>query len=388
MDLYVCQATYPPMDTRPIEMVERKGTGHPDTICDSVAEELSRALCRYYLDNCNHILHHNVDKALLVGGQTEVGFGGGRILEPIRLILAGRASVFAGEKAVPLDEIAMSSARGWLREHLPHLPDDGIVIEYLLRPGSVELCRIVEAEAPVAPKANDTSLGVGHAPLSETERLVLAVEPVVAQFEPIGQDVKIMALRRQERIDLTIAAAFIASLTPDEETYLEVKHDLARRVEEVAAQLTGRKVTVWVNTADIPEEGSYYLTVTGTSAEAGDDGQVGRGNRVNGLITPFRPMSLEAAAGKNPVSHVGKIYNVMASMIARKLSESTEGIDVACYMLSQIGKPITDPMAVYIEVAGAETGDVQQQAAEVVDEVLGSWREIQRGFVEGQYAIA
>jgi S-adenosylmethionine synthetase len=51
---------------------------------------------------------------------------------------------------------------------------------------------------------------------------------------------------------------------------------------------------------------TVYLTVTGTSAEAGDDGEVGRGNRVNDLITPYRPISLEAAAGKNPVTHVGQ----------------------------------------------------------------------------------
>ena len=58
--------------------------------------------------------------------------------------------------------------------------------------------------------------------------------------------------------------------------------------------------------------GGMYLTVLGTSADGADGGQVGRGNRVNGLISLHRPMSTEAAAGKNPVSHVGKIYNLLA----------------------------------------------------------------------------
>ena len=68
-----------------------------------------------------------------------------------------------------------------------------------------------------------------------------------------------------------------------------------------------------VNALDDPkasDESGIYLTVTGLSAEQGDDGEVGRGNRVNGLITPSRAMSLEAAAGKNAVAHVGKLYNL------------------------------------------------------------------------------
>jgi S-adenosylmethionine synthetase len=82
---------------------------------------------------------------------------------------------------------------------------------------------------------------------------------------------------------------------------------------------------VVVNAADDLQAGSVYLTVTGTSAEAGDDGEAGRGNRVNGLITPYRPMTMESAAGKNPVTHVGKISNVCASLITqRQVTEIAE----------------------------------------------------------------
>ncbi|MDG7049427.1 MAG: methionine adenosyltransferase, partial [Nitrososphaerota archaeon] len=54
-----------------IEFVERKGAGHPDTVCDRASEELSMALSRYYLDNFGRVLHHNVDKCVLVGGRSE-----------------------------------------------------------------------------------------------------------------------------------------------------------------------------------------------------------------------------------------------------------------------------------------------------------------------------
>ena len=60
-----------------VEVVERKGLGHPDTICDLLSEELSRALARYYLDNFGSVLHHNVDKSLLVGGRSLPAFAGG-----------------------------------------------------------------------------------------------------------------------------------------------------------------------------------------------------------------------------------------------------------------------------------------------------------------------
>jgi S-adenosylmethionine synthetase len=229
---------------------------------------------------------------------------------------------------------------------------------------------------------------VSHAPLSETERLVLEAEAVTREVVPVGADVKIMALRHDHQVELTIAAAFVASRTPDVETYEAARTEIMERVSILAENITGRRIIPWVNCADQPEKNSYYLTVTGTSAEHGDDGQVGRGNRINGLITPFRPMSMEAVAGKNPVSHIGKIYNRMSEMIANRLAELVPGTEVACYMLSQIGKPINDPMLVHIEVTGAEAEAVEPVARDVVEDVLARWREVQEEFVRGGCRVA
>ena len=130
-----------------------------------------------------------------------------------------------------------------------------------------------------------------------------------------------------------------------------------------------------MNTGDIPEKGVYYLTVTGTSAEHGDDGATGRGNRANGLITPLRPMSLEATAGKNPVSHVGKIYNVAAILIARRVYEQVSGLrEVYVKLLSQIGRPIDDPLVadvkVNLEPGASLTADMRREIEAIVDEEL------------------
>ena len=92
MKVMVTPLTSAPVAARPVEIVERKGIGHPDTICDALAEELSIALSKFYLERFGLILHHNVDKALLWGGAARAGFGGGEVLQPIELFLAGRAT--------------------------------------------------------------------------------------------------------------------------------------------------------------------------------------------------------------------------------------------------------------------------------------------------------
>ncbi len=149
---------------------------------------------------------------------------------------------------------------------------------------------------------------------------------------------------------------------------------------------TNRPVIIKINNADTEE--SAYVTVTGTSAEAGDDGQVGRGNRACGLITPCRPMSLEAIAGKNPVSHVGKIYSIMSQLMANKIVEQIPGAkQVYVYMVSRINEPITEPQAINVEIWGADAAKVEAEIKAVADEVLGNWREIRDGFLEGRWPI-
>ncbi|MGB9873701.1 MAG: methionine adenosyltransferase, partial [Hydrogenobacter sp.] len=154
--------------------------------------------------------------------------------------------------------------------------------------------------------------------------------------------------------------------------------------------LLGREVDVNINTADSKEDSSVYITVTGTSAEQGDDGQVGRGNRVNGLITPYRPMSLEAAAGKNPVSHIGKIYNTVANIICQRVVQEVEGIQEAyCYIVSQIGKPINQPQVLDVKVrTKRDIAGITEEVKKIAKEELERMPEVWKGFLEGRYSVA
>jgi len=339
----------------PLEIVERKGLGHPDTICDALAENLSRALSRVYLERFGAILHHNVDKALLCGGAARPAFGGGEVTEPIEIYLAGRATAQFRGATIPVHEIAVEESRRWLRENLRHLDAERQVrINPRIRPTSPDLAALFLRQREAgAPLANDTSFGVGFAPLDALERAVLAVEralnsPAIKATQPeVGEDIKVMGVRSRGDVALTVACALVGRHVAGLDEYRAKK----ARIRAIAAEAAGAGAEVAVNTADGDTADSVYLTVTGLSAEAGDDGQVGRGNRVNGLITPYRPMSLEAAAGKNPVSHVGKLYNLLANRIARALVAEIAGVQEAyCYLVSRIGQPITEPQLIDLKL--------------------------------------
>lgn len=379
---------------RHVELVERKGLGHPDTLCDRAAEEFSIALSQYYLKHFGAILHHNTDKVLLVGGQALAEFGRGEVLEPSYLLLSGRATTHVGREPVPVGEIAVRRTAEWMREALPHLPlPAGMIIDYRVKASSPDLIAVYRQ--PGVPLAGDSSFAVAYAPLSELERLVRDVEPYLTspemkrRYPMLGQDIKVMGLRVGDRIELLLAIAFIASATPDLETYLQVKREVCAQVVEWAASRTTRQVVVAINSADRPEEGIVYLTATGTSAEQGDDGQVGRGNRANGLITPMRTMTLEAAAGKNPVSHAGKIYQVYAQLIVERICEHIPEVDAAvCVLLSRIGVPINEPQAISIRVESSLSEDtLRDPITEIVAGVLDEWADIRDGFLQRRWRL-
>jgi S-adenosylmethionine synthetase len=390
-----------PGDDSPVEMVERKGLGHPDSICDALAETLSRQLCGYYRDVFGEVLHHNVDKALLCGGRAAPVFGGGRVISPIDIYLAGRAVAAVGDKKVPIDSIAIESARAWLRENL-HALDvrHHVRLHNVVRPGSQSLGELFGRRAGrkrAMPLANDTSFGVGYAPMSPLERLVLQIEKDLngrarEKVHPAwGEDVKVMGLRRGDAVTITIACAMIGRHLANMDEYVSETSAVRRRVRALAAVAGFRNCRIRVNAADRPAAGSVYLTVTGTSAEAGDDGEVGRGNRVNGLITPCRPMSLEAAAGKNPVSHVGKIYNVLARQIADSiLSDLPEIAAAQCYLASQIGRPIDEPAIAHVRLAthgGSPVGPLEKPIAEIVNDALRHVSTLLDRYMAGQIEV-
>jgi len=374
-NIIVTQATDVPIEQKPVEIVERKGIGHPDSLCDGIAERVSVEYSRWCQENLGAPLHHNFDKVQLVAGDVKVGYGFAELQKPIRIQLAGRGTPTAPDGTrVPMDMIAINAAKMHIRDTMRYLdPDDHCTIDSFAGHGSSELVHAVHQIT-----ANDTSFGCAHWPFSGLEKSVYETcqyinYDLLNQF-PVGEDVKVMGARFHGEIVLTCAIPFMATAIKDADEYVEVKGAVHEAVTNFAKGIDERVVRVDVNTADQDGTNNVYLTLTGTSAEMGDDGAVGRGNRVTGIIAPFRAASLEAASGKNPISHVGKLYNILSLEAAKDvIAEVPEIAELQVYILSQIGQPLDYPLvatATVVPANGDLTSAIEDKVTEVIDRHL------------------
>jgi S-adenosylmethionine synthetase len=215
--------------------------------------------------------------------------------------------------------------------------------------------------------------------MTPTETIVLQTERFInspefkKHFPNAGEDVKVMGLRKNGDLHLTIGVAFIDKYVENEDAYFRMKAEMSEEIYKFVKERTNFKnVNIQLNTLDIKGRGvnGVYLTVLGTSAESGDSGQVGRGNRVNGVFPLNRPICSEAAAGKNPVSHVGKIYNLLTHHIANQVYNQVEGIrEIYVWLLSKIGEPIDQPVIASAHVIMKE-GIVFNDASHEINRVI------------------
>ncbi len=369
-----------------IEFVERKGVGHPDTICDALAEGLARELATEYLAHTGEVQHFNVDKAILAAGSVDIDFGGGRHVKPSRLVLVGKADMTTAWGPDP-DELA-KEYKERLLGILPDADPDAFSVELWLNQSAVDLAAVVKAgHGTNAPLANDTSFAAVSLPRSPLETAVHDLEAYLNSDRyrarvPIGRDIKIMGSRIGDGVTITIAVPVLARDVGSAHEYDAVIEQVKEDAFAFVSEIVRHPVTIQVNQAD--QDGSAYLTLSGTSAEAGDDGQVGRGNRFGGLITPYRPMSLEAAAGKNPAAHVGKTYHAIGQDIATRLLAETAATEATVRLLSAIGHPVTEPQVAHVEIVG----DVPDSSvAAIVAECFDDWKGVRDRLIAGEYEL-
>jgi S-adenosylmethionine synthetase len=366
-----------PVSEQKVEIVERKGRGHPDFICDAMMNQVSVELSKEYLKRFGAIMHHNIDKSLLVAGEAQQAFGGGKILKPMLMVIGDRATFEVNGEEVPVNEITLRTCKDWIKNNLRFLdPEKDIKFQIELKRGSAALQDIFKRGGKIL-GANDTSAAVGYAPLTETERLVLETEQYLnskdfkRRYPESGEDIKVMAVRTGREIVLTVAMAFVDRFVKNEDDYFKKKDEILEEIKNFVNAHTTMKHQIYLNTLDMRGRGlgGVYLTVTGTSAEDADCGEVGRGNRVNGIIPLNRPIGSEAAAGKNPVSHIGKIYNVLTHHIAGEIHRAVPGIkEVYVWLVSQIGVPIDNPKIAAAQII-MEKGTIEDIKKEV-DEVM------------------
>ena len=387
MKIHIEKLNQKPVPDQKIEIVERKGIGHPDSLTDAICESASRIISQYYNKKQGFICHHNLDKGLLVGGVSNPVFGGGEIIERPTAIVAGTATII--ESMDDIKKLIYEEVDKYFDSVLRFADKLNPDIRVNIHPGSYALVDIFKRFSKgEIPPANDTSFGVGYAPMSLLEKTVLNMEKFLnseemkKKFPFIGEDIKVMGSRNDHNLDVTVAIAFVSQFISSLDDYYDKKEKIRELLEK---KFKTDGMNVYVNMCD--EKESIYLTVTGTSWEMGDDGQVGRGNRANGLITPCRTMSLEAVAGKNPVSHVGKIYNLKAQEIADQINDMFKPKEVQVQLLSQIGKPINDP---FVGIKYIANGDVRQ--SEVKDIISANlsregFNNLIQGLLKGKISV-
>jgi S-adenosylmethionine synthetase len=389
-----------PLEEQDLEIVERKGIGHPDHICDAIMNEVSITLSKEYLRRYGHVQHHNIDKALLAAGEVQRRYGGGEVKRPMLMVFGDRATYDVDGDTIPVDELAVDTAKKWLRKNLRFVdPDRHVRYQVELKKGSAALTDIFKRQGKYY-GANDTSAAVGYAPLSTTEKIVLTTERYInspsfkKEFPETGEDVKIMASREGRDLSLTVALAFVDKFIENENQYFKKKEEVEENVNKfVRSRVKYDSANVNINTLDKRGRGmdGIYLTVLGTSADDGDGGQVGRGNRPTGLIPLNRPTCSEAAAGKNPVSHVGKIYNLLTYEIANRVYEKVTGVkEVYVWLLSQIGRPINEPKVAGVELIlerGVDFKPASKLATEIVRSELNSINDFTDRLTQGKIPV-
>jgi S-adenosylmethionine synthetase len=354
------------IEQRSFEVVERKGLGHPDTLADGVAEAISLAYSNYCIEHYGAVLHHNVDKTAIFGGLAEIELGTARMIKPHRIILSGRISSEFGGQKIDFESIQQKAAIDYIQSRLPHLSLSGWLevhsfttsssrSPYWFHPRNLD-------DVPDAknPWANDTSVCVGYWPLSLTEQLALSLEGFFYKndkpaYDFVGQDIKVMAIRKNSSIEMTMCVPLMAEKVSTREIYRDQIHCLQSKLLERARQIVGDRyeIALFVNTQDQRANdirGGNYLTCSGSALDFGEEGMVGRGNRSRGIISSVRPYSMEASNGKNPAYHVGKVYGYIVDVLSQLLAETFD-CEAQVAVSTRMGDPLLDPHQLFVSLS-------------------------------------
>ncbi len=351
----------------PIEAVERKGIGHPDTLADALAERLSIAYSRHCRQHYGAVLHHNLDKLYLRGGHARTDPGVFEMTEPTTVVVGGRVSTsFAGE---PIDhrDLFDEVVTGYLARVLPNFEvSKWLRIEHATTDRSRYPTWFHPRDLHDLPEiryatGSDTVAVTGWWPPTPTERIVLAVERYLNQqangprYTHLGQDVKVMALRQGGRVDVTLNVAVHPDAAPTRSAYETALRNLKPELDKVANEAAAGEADphIRLNThAANPFHGKrQYLLGSGSCLEFGEEGFVGRGNGPAGLIAVHRPKSVEAAYGKNPVYHSGKVYTIYAEQIARTIHHQLD-VGATITIVATNSTALREPNYVAVDLHG------------------------------------
>ncbi len=350
-----------------IEIVERKGLGHPDTLADKLAELCSKTYARYCYKNFGCVLHYNFDKLYIGGGKFI--YQDNKIIKEnkIRIELNGRASNTMNGKKIDIDGLLTPVIKKYIKSIIPRIDvENDLYIKInctqnskrdnWYTPKSIE-------DIPDAKEvfASDTSLCVAHGGMTFVEKIAMEVENFfwnydteafpTPKFSDIGQDIKVMVSRIENNISVTVCMPVYKDIYETQEEYEEIVMKYEKLLEKVISKIKNlNNYTYKVDINKLPS-GSYrnYSLLKGSCIECGEEGVVGRGNNSQGLITAFRNHTVEASSGKNVRYHTGKVVDFMARQAVKRIYNELD-INCSLYALTRNRNSLYRPYVFYLSV--------------------------------------
>lgn len=386
------------INNQEFEVVETKGKGHPDNICDTLAEKISANYSKYCLEHYRVILRHMIDKLSILGGGSKVKFNGGEMIAPIRVLVNGRFTDRYNDEKIDYMKIVDETIKNYFQELFPmiNIEKDLLIIDNTHHnegPGVIynndnttknERVKFFEATSIKDAsrhnnhnRCNDTSTTVSYYPMSKLEITVLNIEQLLnsdnyKKLKPwVGNDIKVMGIRKERKVEITSCVPLISKYVKDLEDYKNKLNIIKKDIEkEIKKQFKNNEIIVYLNTRDNYEKNDLYMTLTGSAIESGDEGIVGRGNRSRGVIPFSRNFSMEAACGKNPVYHTGKLFTAIGDIISKKIYEKYK-VENTVYCTSKMGDSISKPWNISVElnkrISKEEIDDIKRMINEIIE---------------------
>src|SRR2546428_11919348 len=181
-------------------------------------------------------MHYTIEKALVAAVPARRNFEDDEVKRPMLMVSGIRPTCEVDGDPIPIDEIAVSTAKKWFKKTLRFVdPDRHVRYQVELARGSEALRDIFSRKGKFY-GANDTSAAVGYAPFTPTETIVLDTERYInspsfkKEFPETGEDVKIMGSREGGELNLTIALAFVDRLIENENRYVQLKSEVIEDV--------------------------------------------------------------------------------------------------------------------------------------------------------------
>ena len=409
MEVFIYTNKKSDIDEQDFEVVETKGKGHPDNICDTLAEKISSNYSKYCVENYGVILRHMVDKLAILGGGSKVQFAKGEMIAPIRVLVNGRFTDRYRDKKIDYMNIVNNTIKGYFKELFPlldinkyliiidnthHNEGPGVVYDdnNITKNERAKFFEIVD-EKDIARhnnsfRCNDTSTTVSYYPMSKLEKTVLSIEQFLNSEEYkkkncwVGNDIKVMGIRKMDKIEITACVPLISLYVSCLEDYINKLNLLKVDIEqEIRKTFKDNEIIIYLNTRDNYEKNDLYMTAIGSAIESGDEGAVGRGNRTRGVIPFARNFSMEASCGKNPVYHTGKLFTAIGDVISEKIYEKYS-LENIVYCTSKMGDEISNPWNISVELNKNVSDEIQENIKKIVEKTIKNHINITNDLIE------